>query len=210
MIDLKVLSDAVIKGDRDTAVEITKQAIDENIPAKQILDKGLISAMVIVGDKFSRNEFCIPEMLISARAMKSALEILEPELVRAEVKPAGKFLIGTVAGDVHDIGKNLVAMMMKGAGFDVIDLGVDVPSEIFVEKAKESGAQVIGLSALLTTTMRSMENTVKALKDAGVNAKVIIGGAPVTQPYADKIGANGYSTDCATAVKVAKAVMAAS
>lgn len=208
MADLKILADAVIKGDQATAVEITKQAIADNMPAKQILDEGLIAAMDIVGDRFSKNEIYIPEMLIAARAMKSATEILEPELVKAGVEPVGKFVVGTVVGDLHDIGKNLVAMMMKGAGFDVIDVGVDVSAESFVEKAKESGAQVIGLSALLTTTMPAMEATIKALKDAGINAKIIIGGAPVTQTYADKIGADGYSPDAASAVDVAKKLVA--
>ena len=208
MADLKTLADAVIKGDQATAVEITKQAIADNMPAKQILDEGLIAAMDIVGDRFSKNEIYIPEMLIAARAMKSATEILEPELVKAGVEPVGKFVVGTVAGDLHDIGKNLVAMMMKGAGFDVIDAGVDVSAESFVEKAKESGAQVIGLSALLTTTMPAMEATIKALKDAGINASIIIGGAPVTQAYADKIGADGYSPDAASAVDVAKKLVA--
>ncbi len=209
MADLKALADAVISGDQSTAIEVVTQAIADNMPAKDILDQGLIGAMATIGDRFSKNEIYIPEMLIAARAMKSAVEILEPELVKAGVEPIGKFVIGTVAGDLHDIGKNLVAMMMKGAGFDVIDAGIDVSPETFVAKAKESGADVVGLSALLTTTMPSMEATVKALKDAGITAKVIIGGAPVTQAYADKIGADGYSADAASAVDVAKSVMVA-
>ena len=209
MADLKALADAVIKGDQNTAVEITKQAIADEMPAKEILDVGLIAAMAEIGDRFTKNEVYIPEMLISARAMKSAMAILEPELVKAGVEPIGKFIVGTVSGDLHDIGKNLVGMMMKGAGFDVIDLGVDISPEAFVEKARESGAQIIGLSALLTTTMPSMEATVKALKDAGLNTKVMIGGAPVTQVYADKIGADGYSPDAASAVEVAKGLIAA-
>ncbi|MCK5563733.1 MAG: corrinoid protein, partial [Planctomycetes bacterium] len=203
MADLKALADAVISGDQSTAIEVVTQAIADGMPAKDILDQGLIGAMAIVGDRFSKNEIYIPEMLIAARAMKSAVEILEPELVKAGVEPIGKFVVGTVAGDLHDIGKNLVAMMMKGAGFDVIDAGIDVSPETFVAKVKESGADVVGLSALLTTTMPAMEATVKALKDAGITAKVIIGGAPVTQAYADKIGADGYSADAASAVDVA-------
>ena len=209
MADLKALADAVISGDQSTAIEVVTQAIADGMPAKDILDQGLIGAMAIVGDRFSKNEIYIPEMLIAARAMKSAVEILEPELVKAGVEPIGKFVVGTVAGDLHDIGKNLVAMMMKGAGFDVIDAGIDVSPETFVAKVKESGADVVGLSALLTTTMPAMEATVKALKDAGITAKVIIGGAPVTQAYADKIRADGYSADAASAVDVAKSVMAA-
>lgn len=209
MADLKALADAVIKGDQGTAVEVVTQAIADAMPAKDILEQGLISAMAVVGERFSKNEIYIPEMLIAARAMKSAVEILEPELVKAGVEPIGKFIVGTVAGDLHDIGKNLVAMMMKGAGFDVIDVGIDVSPEAFVAKAKEANADVIGLSALLTTTMPAMEATVKALKDAGITAKVIIGGAPVTQAYAEKIGADGYSADAASAVDVAKGLMAA-
>ncbi len=209
MADLKALADAVISGDQSTAIEVVTQAIADNMPAKDILDQGLIGAMAIIGDRFSKNEIYIPEMLIAARAMKSAVGILEPELVKAGVEPIGKFVVGTVAGDLHDIGKNLVAMMMKGAGFEVIDAGIDVSPETFVAKAKESGADIVGLSALLTTTMPSMEATVKALKDAGITAKVMIGGAPVTQAYADKIGADGYSADAASAVDVAKSIMAA-
>ena len=209
MADLKALAESVIKGDQNTAVEITKQAIADSMAAKEILEEGLIAAMAVIGDRFSKNEVYIPEMLIAARAMKTALEVLEPELVKAGVEPIGTFIIGTVAGDLHDIGKNLVGMMMKGAGFKIIDLGVDITAETFVEKAKESGAQIIGLSALLTTTMPAMETTVKALRDAGITAKIIIGGAPITQAYADKIGADGYSADAASAVNVAKKFLAA-
>jgi 5-methyltetrahydrofolate--homocysteine methyltransferase len=140
--------------------------------------------------------------------MKMAMEVLEPELVKAGVKPVGKFMIGTVKGDLHDIGKNLVAMMLKGAGFDVLDLGIDVGPEKFIEKAKATGIQLIGMSALLTTTMPSMEKTIKALKEAGVSAKIVIGGAPVTQGYADKIGADGYAPDAASAVDLAKGLVA--
>jgi 5-methyltetrahydrofolate--homocysteine methyltransferase len=204
MADLKALADAVIKGDPNTAVTITKQAITEKMPAGDILKKGLIAGMDVVGVRFKNNEVYIPEVLIAARAMKMAMQILEPELAKAGVKPVGKFLIGTVQGDLHDIGKNLVAMMMKGAGFEVIDLGVDVPSDKFVERAKATGAQLVGMSTLLTTTMPKMEKTLKDLKSAGLNAKVMIGGAPVTQNYADKIGADGYAADAASAVDVAK------
>ena len=209
MADLKLLAESVIKGDQNTAVEVTKQAIAEKMPAKQILEDGLIAPMAIIGDRFSKNEIYIPEMLIAARAMKSATELLEPELVKAGVEPVGKFAVGTVAGDLHDIGKNLVGMMMKGAGFDVVDLGVDVSAETFVEKVKECGADVVGLSALLTTTMPAIEETIKALKEAGLTVKIIIGGAPITQTYADKVGADGYSADAASAVDVAKKLIAA-
>lgn len=208
MADLKVLAEAVMRGDQKKAIEAVTQAIADKMPAKEILEDGLISAMAVVGDKFSRNEVYIPEMLIAARAMKSAVEILEPELVKAGVEPIGKAVVGTVQGDLHDIGKNLVMMMLKGAGFDVIDAGVDVSADQFVEHAKSSGATIVGLSALLTTTMPAMETTVKALRDAGVDTKIMIGGAPITQGYADKIGADGYAADAATAVDVAKTLIA--
>ena len=208
MADLKALADAVIKGDQNTAVEITKAALAESMPAKSVLDDGLIAGMDVVGARFKKNEVYIPEVLIAARAMKMAMAILEPELAREGVEPLGKCLIGTVQGDLHDIGKNLVAMMLKGAGFEVVDLGVDVEPEKFVEQVKAANAHVVGLSALLTTTMPGMEKTLKALRDAGDSVKVMIGGAPVTQDYADRIGADGYAADAASAVDVAKSLVA--
>ena len=208
MADLKALADAVIKGDQSAAVEITKDALEGGTPAKSVLNDGLIAGMDVIGARFKKNEVYIPEVLIAARAMKMAMEILEPELVKAGVEPIGKCLIGTVQGDLHDIGKNLVAMMLKGAGFEVIDLGVDVPPEKFVEQVKSQSVQVVGMSALLTTTMPGMEKSIQALKDAGISAKIMIGGAPVTQGYADKIGADGYAADAASAVDVAKSLVA--
>lgn len=208
MADLKALADAVINGDQNTALEITKAALAEGTAAKDVLDNGLIAGMDIVGARFKKNEVYIPEVLISARAMKMAMEVLEPELVKAGVEPVGKLLIGTVQGDLHDIGKNLVAMMLKGAGFEVIDLGVDVEPEKFIEQVKAANAQLIGMSALLTTTMPGMEKTIKAVKDAGIGVKVMIGGAPVTQDYADRIGADGYAPDAASAVDIAKSLVA--
>ena len=208
MADLSALAEAIIKGDQNTAVEITRAALDEGTAAKTVLENGLIAGMYIVGDRFKKNEIYIPEVLIAARAMKMAMKILEPELVKAGVEPIAKFLIGTVQGDLHDIGKNLVAMMLKGAGFEVIDLGVDAPAEKFVEQAKAADVQLVGMSTLLTTTMPFMEKTLKALRAAGVSAKIMIGGAPVTQGYADKIGADGYSADAASAVDVAKSLIA--
>jgi 5-methyltetrahydrofolate--homocysteine methyltransferase len=208
MADLQALADAVIKGDQNTAVEITKTALSEGTAAKNVLDEGLIAGMDVIGARFKKNEVYIPEVLIAARAMKMAMEILEPELAKEGVEPVGKFLIGTVQGDLHDIGKNLVAMMLKGAGFEVVDLGVDIGPEKFVEQAKAADAQVIGMSALLTTTMPAMEKTISALKEAGVSAKIMIGGAPVTQGYADKIGAHGYAPDAASAVDTAKDLVA--
>jgi len=208
MTDLKALADAVINGDQNTALEITKAALEEGTAAKDVLDNGLIAGMDIVGARFKKNEIYIPEVLIAARAMKMAMEVLEPELVKAGVEPVGKLLIGTVQGDLHDIGKNLVAMMLKGAGFEVIDLGVDVGPEKFVEQVKAANAQLVGMSALLTTTMPGMEKTIKALKDAGIPVKIMIGGAPVTQDYADRIGADGYAPDAASAVDLAKNLVA--
>ncbi|MHC4702733.1 MAG: cobalamin-dependent protein [Planctomycetota bacterium] len=175
---------------------------------KSVLDDGLIAGMDVIGARFKKNEVYIPEVLIAARAMKMAMEILEPELAKAGVEPVGKFLIGTVQGDLHDIGKNLVAMMLKGAGFEVVDLGVDVDPEKFVEQVKAADANVVGMSALLTTTMPGMEKTLKALRDANVSAKIMVGGAPVTQDYADRIGADGYAADAASAVDVAKSLVA--
>ena len=208
MADLKALADAVIKGDQSTAVEITKSALEEGTAAKNVLEEGLIAGMDVVGARFKNNEIYIPEVLIAARAMKMAMEFLEPELIKAGVKPVGKFLVATVQGDLHDIGKNLVAMMLKGAGFEVIDLGVDVSPEKFVEQVKAKGVHLVGMSALLTTTMPGMEKTIKALKEAGVSAKIMIRGAPVTQGYADKIGADGYAADAASAVDMAKSLVA--
>ena len=208
MADLKALADAIIKGDQNAAVQITKAALDEDTGAKSVLDDGLIAGMDVVGERFKKNEFYIPEVLIAARAMKAAMEVLEPELAKAGVEPRGKFLIGTVQGDLHDIGKNLVAMMLKGAGFEVVDLGVDVSAEKFVEQVKDKRVHLVGMSALLTTTMPGMEKTIKALKDAGVSVKIMIGGAPITQGYADKIGADGYAADAASAVDLAKTLVA--
>jgi 5-methyltetrahydrofolate--homocysteine methyltransferase len=208
MADLKALAEAVIRGDQATAVSVTKAALADQMAPKQVLDEGLIAGMDVVGARFKNNEIYIPEVLIAARAMKMAMEVLEPELVKAGVQPIGKFLVGTVQGDLHDIGKNLVAMMMKGAGFEVIDLGVDVSPDKFAAEAKAKGVHLIGMSALLTTTMPGMEKTIKALQQAGVTAKVMVGGAPVTQSFADKIGANGYAPDAASAVDTAKQLVA--
>ena len=204
MADLEALKNAVIKGDQNAAKEIVSAALAEGAGPEKILNEGLIAGMNVIGAAFKKNEVYVPEVLIAARAMKMAMEILEPKLVEAGVQPVGTVLIGTVKGDLHDIGKNLVAMMLKGAGFNVVDAGTDVAPEQFVAAAKESNAKVVGLSALLTTTMPMMEETVKAFKAAGIDAQVMIGGAPVTQDYATKIGAAGYAADAASAVDVAK------
>ena len=207
MADLKALSDSIIKGDQKTAVDVTKAALDEGMAPGTILAEGLIAGMNVIGVRFKANEVYIPEVLIAARAMKMAMEILEPKLAEAGVQPIGTVMVGTVQGDLHDIGKNLVVMMLKGAGFKVTDAGVDVASDAFVEKAKKCGAQVVGLSALLTTTMPAMEKTIQAIKASGLAVKTMIGGAPVTQAYADKIGADGYAADAASAVDTAKSLL---
>ena len=204
MADLKALSEAVIKGDQKTAVEITQAALDEGVAPGKVLEDGLIAGMNYIGVRFKANEVYIPEVLIAARAMKMAMEILEPKLAEAGVEPIGRAMVGTVQGDLHDIGKNLVIMMLKGAGFEVTDAGVDVPKETFVEKAKECNAQIVGLSALLTTTMPALEEAVKEIKGSGIPVKTMIGGAPITQAFADKIGADGYAADAASAVDIAK------
>ena len=207
MADLKALGEAVIRGDQTAALELTKAAISEGVAPAEILNNGLIAGMNLIGVRFKNNEVYIPEVLIAARAMKTAMEVLAPKLVEAGVEPIGKAVIGTVQGDLHDIGKNLVVMMLKGAGFEVVDLGVDVNSQKFVDKTKEAKAKLVGMSALLTTTMPAMEKAVKAVKAAGLAVKIMIGGAPVTQAYADKIGADGYAPDAASAVDLAKSLI---
>lgn len=207
MADLKALAYAIIRGDQNAAVEITKAALEEGAEAKIILDDGLIAGMEVVGERIKTWEIFVPEILIAKRAFESAMEILEPELEKAGVKPIGKFLLGTVQGDIHNIGKNLVAALLKGAHFKVCDLGVDISPGKFVEQAKTTGAQLVGLSALLTTTIPAMVKTIKALKEASVTAKIIVGGAPLTQWYADEIGADGYAPDAGSAVEKAKQLL---
>jgi 5-methyltetrahydrofolate--homocysteine methyltransferase len=204
MADLKALADAIITGNRDKARSLVEQAVKEGVPPGKILNEGLTAGMDVVGQKFKANEFYVPEVLIAARAMKAGMEILEPLLAKAKVKPAGIVVIGTVKGDLHDIGKNLVAMMLQGGGFKIVDAGIDVPAATFVEKVKSEKANVVALSALLTTTMPQMKTVVDALKEAGVKTKVMIGGAPVTQEYATEIGADGYAPDAASAVDKAR------
>jgi 5-methyltetrahydrofolate--homocysteine methyltransferase len=199
---------AVLTFDEAAAVAKTQAEIEAGTAIDTILNDGLISAMDEVGEKFSAGELFVPEMLMAAQAMKAGLELLKPHLGEGGVQSKGTVVIGTVKGDLHDIGKNLVSMMMEGAGFDVIDLGVDVESEAFVKSAAEKNADVIALSALLTTTMPAMESTVKAVKEAGMTTRTIIGGAPVTQAFADQIGADGYSADAPGAVKLVKELVA--
>ena len=205
-MDVEGLRQRVIDGDAPGAAELAQQALDQGDQAHAILNDGLIPAMGVVGDLFEKNEYFVPELLLSARAMYAALNLLRPHLAAGEFEPAGKAVVGTVQGDLHDIGKKLVAIMLEGNGFEVTDLGTDVPPERFIEAAKESGAQVVGLSALLTTTLPAMENTVRAIKEADPDGKVkiMIGGAPVTQAFADSIGADGFGRDANAAVSLAR------
>ena len=197
------ISEALQKGKADEVKNLVSQALEAGSEPKTVLEEGLIAGMNIIGGKFKRNEIYIPEVLIAARAMHAGMSILEPELAATGVKMAGKFIVGTVKGDLHDIGKNLVGMMFKGAGFEVVDLGTDVSPEKFAEAAAD-GADIIGLSALLSTTMTQMKSVIDALKAAGSTAKVIVGGAPLPQSFADEIGADGYAPDAATAVEIGK------
>lgn len=199
----------VIDGQASEVESGVKAALAAGIDAEEILNKALIAAMNEVGQRFEAGDFFVPEMLVAARAMQFGLKYLKPYLAKADVKTAGRIAIGTVKGDLHDIGKNLVAMMLEGAGFEVIDLGVDVAPEAFVNAVK-NGAQIIGMSALLTTTMGSMESTIQALKAAGLRdkVKVMIGGAPVTQQYASRIGADAFAPEASSATRVARQLVA--
>lgn len=208
MSTLAELTEAIKKGKRKDAAAITEALIGGSTGAGEILN-ALVAGMDDVGRRFKANEIFVPEVLIAARAMKTAMELLEPKLVEAGLKPEHRVVIGTVKGDLHDIGKNLVAMMLKGANFEVIDAGTDVTPETFVQKAKEAGAHIVAMSALLTTTMPAMRETVDALKAAGIAVKTMIGGAPVTDAFAKEIGADGYAADAATAVDVAKRILSA-
>lgn len=205
MADLEGIAVSLIDGRRDEVVAKVKQAIEEAVPPEKILNDALVAGMSVVGERFRRNIIYVPEVLIAARAMKGAMELLEPLLVRSGVEPIGVVVIGTVKGDLHDIGKNLVAMMLQGGGFKVVDLGTDVSPEKFVEAARQNKADLIGMSALLTTTMPQMAHVVKAVKDSGLdNVRCMIGGAPVTQAYADEIEADGYAPDAGSAVELAQ------
>ena len=205
---LEEIRQAVIDGQAKVTIPKVEQALQEGIAPNTILNEALINAMAEVGRLFEEGEYFVPEMLISARAMSAALAILKPRLVEAGVEPIGKVAIGTVKGDLHDIGKSLVAMMLEGAGFEIMDLGVDVSPEKFIE-AVRNGAQVVAMSALLTTTMPNMKMTINALKEAGLRDQtvVMVGGAPITQTYADEIGADGYASDASAAVRKAKALL---
>ncbi len=211
MEDIKKLYDAVLNGNFKIARELTQQALDAGIDPQVLVQEQMIPAMDEVGRRYEANEYFVPELLISARAMKASLELIRPLLTAQGAEPAGRVAIGTVKGDLHDIGKNLVAAMLEGAGFEVVDLGVDVSPDKFIAAVNEKNVGVVAMSALLTTTMNSMKTTVEAIKAAGVREKVkiMIGGAPVTQKYADEIGADGYSTNANSAVALARKLVAA-
>ena len=206
MVEITEISAMLQKGKAKIVKELVQQALDEGQDPKEILNDGLLSGMMIVGTKFKNNEVFVPEVLVAARAMNAGLGILEPKLVEVGNEPVGKAVIGTVKGDLHDIGKNLVAMMLKGAGFEVIDAGVDVDAETFISKAEEVHADVICMSALLTTTMHNMQECIDKLKEKGLRDKyiVMVGGAPVNDSFAKKIGADYYTPDAATAAEVAR------
>ena len=207
-MDLSEVYEAVLTGDRERAAAAVRAAVEAGVPAEQILKEGLLPPMAEVGRRFEAQEFFVPEMLVAARAMQTGLSLLRPALAKAGAKPIGKVILGTVRGDLHDIGKNLVGMMLEGAGFEVQDLGTDVPAEKFVAAA-QAGGDVLAMSALLTTTMPQMKEVIAALRAAGLrsNIKVIVGGAPVTQAYADSIGADGWAQDASSAARVASKVL---
>lgn len=206
---IEEIFNSVLEGEAPKTKESVQAALQTGVDPAVVLNEGMIAAMREVGRRFEEGEYFVPEMLIAARAMKGGMEILKPHLISSDVKSAGKVVIGTVKGDLHDIGKNLVSLMLEGAGFEVKDMGVDVSAEKFVEAVRANNADIVALSALLTTTMPSMVTTIEALKQAGLRdkVKVIIGGAPVTETYARQIGADGTSTDASRAVSLAKSLM---
>jgi len=209
-VSIKAIYDAVRDGDATEAAAQVKAALEGGVPAADILHDGCIAAMAEVGELFEQGEMFVPEMLIAARAMQRAMALLKPHLTEEEAASEGKVVVGTVAGDLHDIGKNLVGMMMEGAGFEVVDLGTDISPAAFVDAVREHAPDIIGMSALLTTTMPSMTATMEALTEAGLRdqVKVLVGGAPVTQAFADKVGADGFAPDASSAARKAKELLA--
>jgi len=206
---LEEMQENVVAGNESKVVELTQKALDEGIAPEKILNGGFVPGMEIVGRKFQENEIYVPEMLMSARAMKAGMKLLEPFLTEAGVEPIGRIVIGTVKGDLHDIGKNLVAMMLEGGGFEVIDAGVDVSPQKFMDLVKENKPDILCLSALLTTTMNEIRNVINAFKENGLrdDIKIMVGGAPLTVDYSKEIGADGYSPDAASAVDLAKKLL---
>ena len=211
MADLKKLHDAILYGDQKTAVAITEEALAEKIDPQKLIHEAMIPAMNEAGKKFECEEFFVPELLLAARAMKGALKLIQPLLAASGAEPIGTVVIGTVKGDLHDIGKNLVASMLEGAGFRVVDLGADVPADKFLEAVEKEKPNLVCMSALLTVTMPAMKTTIEALNQAGVRdkVKVMVGGAPVTPEYAAEIGADGYADNASTAVAKARELIAA-
>ena len=209
MVELKELQEALFRGDILKVKEITRKALWEKIEPKEILEQGLIAGMKVVGMKFKKNEIFLPEVLLASQAMYGGLELLQPKLIKSGVKAVGKVIIGTAKGDLHDIGKNLVAMMLRGGGFEVIDLGIDVPPEKFLKASQEHQPDIVGISALLTTTMIGMMDIITILKKTGLKnkIKVMVGGAPVTQEFANEIGADVYAPDAASAVDKASELL---
>ena len=207
MIGKEKFYNALAEGSMDKVKELTQNALGAGETAEKVLKEGLIPAMDQIGARFRNNEIFIPEVLIAARAMHAGLGVLKPILAKSGTSTTTKIVLGTVKGDLHDIGKNLVGMMLEGAGFEVVDLGIDVPPEKFIQSVKESGAEVIGMSALLTTTMMQMKSTVEKIKAEGIKVKTVIGGAPVTAEFAQQIGADGYALDAASAVSTIKEVL---
>ena len=201
---LDKIKQGVLEGEQETVIAAVQEAIDTNISAERILKEGMMPAMAEAGRLFEEGEYFVPELLVAARAMQGGMGLLRPFLVAEDVEPVGKAVLGTVKGDMHDIGKNLVSMMLEGAGFEVIDLGSDVSAEQFVQAVRDSGAQIVGMSALLTTTMVNMPTIIQALQSAGLRekTKIFVGGAPITQAYADEIGADGYAPDASQAAKL--------
>ena len=210
MAEIREISEFLQKGRAKNVKALVQEALDEGKDPKAILNDGLLGGMMVIGEKFKNNEVFVPEVLVAARALNAGLAILEPKLIEIGNEPVGKVVIGTVKGDLHDIGKNLVAMMLKGAGFDVTDIGVDAEPAAFIDKAEEVGANIICMSALLTTTMPSMQAVIDELKSRGLREKyiVMVGGAPVNQSFADQIGADYYTTDAASCAETAKAAVA--
>jgi 5-methyltetrahydrofolate--homocysteine methyltransferase len=209
--DMKRISEALVKGDQSAVKEAVGKCLQEGIDPGLILQKGLIAGMEIVGERFKKDEIFMPELLIAARAMHAGLDLLDPILSKSGVERTGKLVLGTVRNDLHDVGKNIVSMMFRGTGFEVIDLGIDVPEERFVQAIAEHAPDVVGLSALVSMTMPMMESTIRKIEESNLRGKVIImvGGAPVTQKFADRIGADGYAPDAASAVDTAKELMRA-
>lgn len=206
---IQEISEFLQKGRAKNVKTLVQQALDEGMDPKEILNEGLLAGMMTIGEKFKNNEVFVPEVLVAARAMNAGITVLEPELVKVGNEPVGKVVIGTVKGDLHDIGKNLVSMMIKGAGFEIYDIGVDAEADAFIDKAEEVGADIICMSALLTTTMPSMKGVMDRLEERGLRDKyiVMVGGAPVNQSFADQIGADYYTEDATSAAEVAKAAM---